>query len=131
VINAGFTGFLAIASEKTDHLWILLTDEAEDPLAVLVMLTDARNLNDPSLTFEVSKRLTSQFTVSKRSAIDFARSRKLDWDTFGNIVNGPNFVQRGTVNLADLQEIRHALTNSAHTPVDVLEFCRGRRNWQP
>ena len=43
MIEAGSSGILAIANEKTDHLWVVLTDEVTDPLAVMVMLTDVRN----------------------------------------------------------------------------------------
>ena len=74
MIGAGFAGLLAIANEKTDHLWIVLTGESTNSLAVLVMLTDVNNIENPTLVLDPAKPLTDQFTLTKRSTIDFARS---------------------------------------------------------
>lgn len=126
MIDAGFCGLLAIAAENTDHLWIILADEASDPLAVLVMLTDARNIENPDLILEAGKRLTPQFRLSKPSTIDLARAVKVDWSRLRLIVGGTNFYDKGFVGEADLRAIRLALLRSANTPVDVLEYCRGR-----
>ena len=126
MIRAGTAGLLAIANEKTDHLWIVLTDEAQDSLAVIVMLTDARNLEEPSILLEAGKPLIPQLSLTKRSTIDCARARKLDWSTLNYIVSGPNFAKKGVVSASDLTAIRDALLISRDTPVDVLEYCRVR-----
>jgi hypothetical protein len=124
VIVAGFAGILAIANEKTDHLWIVLTEETMDSLAVLVMLTDVRNIESPSLVLDAALALTDAFTLTKPSTIDFARSRKLEWSVLRYLISGSNFIAKGTVNPHNLGAVRQALLNSPHTPVDVLEFCR-------
>jgi hypothetical protein len=126
VIAAGHSGLLAIANEKTDHLWIVLTDQAADPLAVLVMLTDIRNMDVPDLALDAGEHLTPHFILTKRSTIDFARARKLDWRVLQKLFTKPHFISKGVVPDDILATIRSSLLTSPNTPVDVLEYCRGR-----
>ena len=70
MIEAGFSGLLNIAFEKTDHLWIVVTVEQDDPLAVMVMLTDVRNVENADPVFKAGVKLTQRFTLSKASTGD-------------------------------------------------------------
>lgn len=124
--EAGLTFFLDIETEKTDHLWMVLTQRVEHGHTVLVMLTDVRNVELREIEFPAGYRLAERFTTSKSCCIDFARARlapttQVEWILRGQKVRlGTGFL------LPDvLQSIRGALLRSRAAPPAVVEYCRG------
>lgn len=113
-----------VPGHKQDHLYVLLTDPDPGGFAIVVNLTDARNIEDSTTVVPTGTSITSSFTTTKESAVNYAEARLVSFDSLWTVFAGSSVSHVGAVSMPTVVSMRKGLMESSFSNPKVKTFAR-------